>query len=514
MVRSSIGRTARADLPVKDVEIIGVDCSSAAQIVQWTQVREGFPVSYVKTDSSSNALRIEFPASVTGGASGVFYEITEPDGAVEFAVVDGEVRRLDDNELPDEWSETAPGLVEKATIAEASNDALMPWGTGTTLSHDLGMTPEATRALVETNYVIRTNKFYAVGPSGAADFANLNEAYEFLNGKVILDRAIVTLQLEAGDIIHNSPVRIHHPYGHQIRILGATMTGAAPDFSDLTGVEADDRALLRSRFGSRIVFENSTGGLYIMTACRSIENVLIEAISTGSYGVFVGYDAEYSSGASVTLRNCSIHGFGNSGVIATRNSSIGISGKCISCHNTYYGFYANRGGAIYSSGDRFLQGLYNGSRNFIAQYDASIDCSSIVSLGGKGVLVSTNSRLYSTNSQGLIDGSTSQGIYVRDGSTARFTGEISNSVDSGISCIFSSMILANGSTVANSSGTSAVYTSNHSYCYFNGSTLAPTGNQQIYASEASFVRATGVIGTPSYSPAPGTAGNYNAYIRT
>ena len=188
----------------------------------------------------------------TRGVGGQFYEISDPDGAVEFAVVDGEIRRLDDNLLPAAWSDIAKGLVQKATNAEAAVDALLPWGSGTALNEDLGMTPALTRVLVEENYLIRNSITYSVGPSGSADFVDLNEAFEFLDGKTLASGANVYLALEPGRILHTKSIVINHPQALRIHIQGAPMLGAVPTKDDFTGDQTLDLAMLRSRFAVNI----------------------------------------------------------------------------------------------------------------------------------------------------------------------------------------------------------------------------------------------------------------------
>jgi hypothetical protein len=513
MARSGIGTSARADLPSKNADIIGVDCSSGPQIVQWTEMREGFPISYVKTDSTTNALRIEFPASLTPGVTNAFYEVNDPDGAIEFAVVDGVIRRLDDNQVVGPWSEFLPGTVQKATAAHADVDALLPWNQGTILSDSLGLTPALARSLVEANYVIRTTRTYGVGPSSAADFANLNEAFDFLDGKAIFDKAIAILQLEAGDIVHDEPVRIMHPYGKQIRILGAALTGAAPDHSDFSGIEADGRAMLRSRFSSRLVFSSSSsGGIFIGTACNTIDNVLIESQGSSGSGVVVGYNSIDFAGASAKLNNVSVHGFSSYGIQCANNGGLELRGRGIASYNSVYGFLVSEQALIKGAGARVAQALYSGSYSFYVLDSATLKTQDLISIGGYGIRSYHGSSIISTSTGRLISSSTSIGILSSRNSHITFQGQISDSANRAVYVADASSAYIVGSTISNSGGF-AIQALGASSVNFQAGILDPSGNQTIYAADAAFVRADNVTGLPSYSPAQNTVGSHNSYIR-
>jgi hypothetical protein len=513
MARSGVGHSARASLALKEVNVIGVDCAAGEQRVQWSELREGFPVSYVKTDGGPNSLIIEFPSDLDNGTLGASYKIDVPDGNAEFAVVDGAIRKLSDNHLEETWTTTKRGLVQKADQSDVELDQDLPWDVGTLLSDELGMTPDATRRLVDANYAIRKNTVFNVGPSATSDFANLNDAYDFLNTKVLLNGTIVTLQLEAGDIVHTQPVRIYHPQGIRIRIYGASLTNLAPEHSSFTGDEVTDRATLRSWASTRLVFSGSSGGLYISTGCRDIRDLLVEGFNSTGSGIFVGYDGEYSAGASAILRNVAVHGFPSNGITVTRKSNVDVRNRLVVSHNGSYGVFASFGANFHGGSEKALHLVYNGSYNLYALYGSTIYAASLASVGGRGIIAHSNSRVTCAGVNNLVSGSNYYGLIAGYSAQISFIGLIKDCAQSVVYAYYQSAITAPNSTFENSAGSRAVYANSCSFVYCHNCTLAASGSQNVTAGDGSFVRIDSLIGSPVLSPPANSLGNHNSYIR-
>lgn len=181
-------------------------------------------------------------------------------------------------------------------------------------------------ANVATAQIINTNLTVTVGQGG--NYATLADALDSLSTKTITQNGYVTISLLAGDHIVTS-LTFNHPQGSKIKIKGATMKGAIPIISDMTGDRGIDSIFVRSKYATCVYLQKGSGqdfGLNITGGIDNIENIAFFAAPNLRYPISIGGFSvswtEGKNGGVVKLTNTThfggVWGFvaGNSNIIA------------------------------------------------------------------------------------------------------------------------------------------------------------------------------------------------------
>ena len=239
-----------------------------------------------------------------------------------------------------------------------------------------------------------------------------------------------------------------------------------------------------------------------------------------------------------TLRGANVK-LGNNVGVAKFNAGIRVySGSLIaknvaSSSNLYEGFLAIEGGSINASSSTASG---NGGAGFHAQYSGSIYASSSTASGngGLGFLAQYSGSINASSS--TASGNGSSGFYaLSSGSISAYSSTASGNGYYGFFALSSGSIYANSST-ASGNGNSGFYAaySGSIYAYsstasgngyhgflaqhsgsINASSSTASGNATDYRAEKmGYIYCPGYAGTPTFSPALNTVGNYNAIITT
>lgn len=184
------------------------------------------------------------------------------------------------------------------------------------------------------------------------EYANVQDALEFLNTRRIASTATVTIKVAAGE--HSideaiGPMLLAHPDGHRIRISGATLTGTGfPTAAEVNNSNAATvEALLRTRFPTVIECAGEDG-LYLKAhALGLLENVLFIGDGTGgASGILAGKQATADDGRGLMqMQNVWCHRFAGDGVRAHFQSAI-TGHRVGATHNGVHGFRSVNGSNI------------------------------------------------------------------------------------------------------------------------------------------------------------------------
>lgn len=207
--------------------------------------------------------------------------------------------------------------------------------------------------------IINTNLTITVGKEG--NYATLADAFDYLSQQTITQSGYVTISLLAGDHLVTS-LTFNHPQGSKIKIKGATMKGAIPIISDMTGDRAIDSLFVKSRYATCVYLQKGNGqdfGLNITGGIDNIENVCFFADPNLRYPISMGGFSvswtEGKNGGSVKLSN-TLHWGGVWGFVAG-NCSIIARNRLFFAYQTADGVTA-AGGAMILRNSQFQCELY------------------------------------------------------------------------------------------------------------------------------------------------------------
>ena len=286
-------------------------------------------------------------------------------------------------------------------------------------------------------------------------YATVQKAINSIQSWIILDPAFVTIQLGAGDFTTDSVIRVHHPYGLRMKILGQTpvnsITGIVEaDFTnplvpvpgvrgtwdlynsagmlptDATGVtrtaaraqdKIDNEALLRTVYTTRILNSGTaTSSVSFQGSCADFSNILcFKGLNITGGGMF-----SLSSYAVI-----------DGGVMNAVRGGYASLTKVIGCGAAGYSLAADTGGTVLCTTALFQGG---GNHAIAAQSNATIEISNatISGCGFSGMFAARGSRIITPQTSVVrrisISGCGSYGVYADNASMINFSVGAAGSV--------------------------------------------------------------------------------------
>lgn len=318
-----------------------------------------------------------------------------------------------------------------------------------------------------------------------ADYPTIQAALDALKYAWIPRDVTVTIQVAAGTYTHTSPIVVDHPCGSQTRIIGATpitttitgagtVSGSAGNWSvpitvaDVTGIQVGQYAIIRNTSGTGDHFAHI--GIWEITAVdiatktvtvKNTHRASTFPMATLSGGDFIVLTTvlKFTNCIGLRLYDKSLGYLDNVAIVGNNSAS-----TTVGIEVGYFNWRNVRGGTINC-------GNYVGVNGFTVGFAA-----------GNGGSIVGNALVASGNG--------SYGFY------AQYSGSIYAA---------SSTASGNGS--------------NGFYAQFSGSVNATSstasGNATDYmADKMGYIYCAVYAGTPTFSPALNTVGNYNAIITT
>lgn len=320
---------------------------------------------------------------------------------------------------------------------------------------------------------------------------NIQAAIDSLNKYVFEGAAIGKVVLAAG--VHTLPsaggLYSSHPQAASGKIWLQGAAPAAVAITDFTGDKAADQAMLRAKYPTTVVCPGH--GVEITSAGRGlvVDQIHLEqAAGSSQYGLYVTYDDR-----SLTVGQVAVSGF-HAGAYAAHTGRLrwrSAINKLVAAHCQYS--VSMSGGACdvpIMSAYPVVVGasLYNGAR-----WATIVD--SVFVGGTYGIYAATGSRICAPVSE--IKGYSTGAVSSQRASDVVITSQVA--LD-GPAATYIGAEAATGSTLRLPLGVSV--------------NDANTLGKLIKASGGSDVKisGSGVVGTPTYSPAPGVSGNTNSVI--
>ncbi|MBO8158818.1 right-handed parallel beta-helix repeat-containing protein [Thermosyntropha sp.] len=409
-----------------------------------------------------------------------------------------------------------------------------------------------------------------------SDYTTVQEALDSLKYAWIPRDVTVTIQVAAGTYTHTSSIVINHPCGSQIQIVGATpitttitgvgtISGSAGAWSvpikvaSAVGAQVGQYAIIRNTTGTgdhyafqgiweitavdtgtnTVTVKNTYRGDVFPTATLSGGDFIVlttilkftDCIGLRVFDKALGYlnqvaivgnnSASTTAGIEVGHSNwfnvrggtvycgdyVGVSGFTYGFVTGNGGSVIG---KYLSACNNHSGFYALQCGSIYGN-NSISNG--NSSVGITASFSSIVHAytSIVCGNGGYGVLVEYSSSVHVSSSK--IIGNLSHGVYLNHTSSGTFyTAIVSRNGVHGVYAVDGSAAYVANCTAENNVSVGF-------YALFSGVIYAAqstaSGNGTDYKAEKmGYIYCGGYVGTPTFSPALNTEGNYNAIITT
>ncbi len=226
---------------------------------------------------------------------------------------------------------------------------------------------------------------------GGAAFASVQEALDSLKGTIIWGDATVTIQIADGTYTSTSPIRIHHPNGNRIQIVGNTGDPSAVvlQFDNSTGLslgQGDHLGLLDgvTLRGNGVVGGANYWGIYADWGATALlgGNVVVDNFDddgiTARRGAVVrannvtvrnvGGDGIFSSlGGTVFADNATIETPGASGLRADWDSLLMSSGSTVSNAGSH-GVFATANSTVNAGTATITDPGQDGSQTFWGSY--------------------------------------------------------------------------------------------------------------------------------------------------
>lgn len=189
------------------------------------------------------------------------------------------------------------------------------------------------------------------------DYADINEALDFLSDKFIANDAIVTVQVtDCTNQVYTSPIEIKHPNAKQIEIIGIPSNPASCvlQFNGSSGFDVASKTKLKLLNGFHIKGNrvNTTHGVGA-TKGGSIRLGASTIISGFYHGV------EATLNGRIYANTVLISGNAGSGVVSQFNGYVQANGAQ-SKDNDLHGFYSADGGIIEANTSKAINNMING----------------------------------------------------------------------------------------------------------------------------------------------------------
>jgi len=408
-----------------------------------------------------------------------------------------------------------------------------------------------------------------------SQYSTIQAALDSIRDAFIPNNVTVTIQVASGTYTHTSPIVIQHPCGSQIQIIGATpvtttltgvgtITGSAGNWSvplqveSASGIAVGDYVIVKDTSGTddhyalRGVWEvmgvsgntvtvknthrgssfpsftvsggtvvalktilkfNGCSGIVAYDSCLGYLNnvAIVGNLTSDTRGIAAGKisegQAEEGVGAVVCGDNVGVSSF-HIGLLAM-GGTIHASGVA-SCGNSNWGFRAVYTGSIYAESST-ANG--NGTVGFQVFHGGNIRASNATANGNgdTGFLALYSGSINANNA--VANGNVFYGFIAQtSGSILASYAVANNNGYAGFLAGPSGSIYANYAT-ANGNGSYGFWTRYAGDIYATNSTAS--GNSTDYKAEKmGYILASGYQGSPTFSPALNTEGNYNAIITT
>ena len=285
-----------------------------------------------------------------------------------------------------------------------------------------------------------------------------------------------------------------------------TLRGANVKLGNNVGV-AKFNAGIRVYSGS-LIAENVASSSNLQEGFVATEGGNINAASsTASGNGTYGFSAEHSG--SINAPSSTASGNGSTGFGASLSGSINAESSTAS-GNGFHGFFAQHSGSIYA---RSSTASGNGFYGFFAQHSGSIDArSSTASRNGDyGFSAQYSGNIDARSSTASVNGD--YGFFAQhSGSIYATYSTASGNSSTGFGASLSGSINAESSTASGNGdyGFSAEHSGS-----INAPSSTASGNGTDYrAQRMGYIYCADYAGTPTFSPAVNTEGNYNAIITT
>ncbi len=190
-----------------------------------------------------------------------------------------------------------------------------------------------------------------------SDYANINEALDFLNDKFIANNTLVTIQVDdCSNQVYSAPIAIKHPHAQQIEIIGnpANPSACVLQFNGSSGFDVAMKTKLKLINGFHIKGNrvNTTHGVGASKG-GSIRLGAATIISGFYHGI------EATLNGRVYANTVLISGNAGSGVVSQFNGYVQANGAQ-SKENDLHGFYSADGGIIEANQSKALSNTVNG----------------------------------------------------------------------------------------------------------------------------------------------------------
>lgn len=379
---------------------------------------------------------------------------------------------------PADWTNGAPGLengsvppVQAVVHAMQEIVAAIEAGGLTPDENDRTQLAQAMTALANAAVNNRARLISADTTINVpADFATLQEAHDSLYGAMISPDVYVTIQIAAG--IHAiAAVRVWHPDGPRIKIVGAPLPGAFPIAADVAATIAATRTAVRARFATILTISGGSGIIVERGGLGLIDNILFDHDGTGAgsaLGCVVAIEGRVTLGR-VAVIGAAIAGGNGAGLAAEITGSIDAGPEFFIAHCDELARAHNRGRI-------WLDGSAAPNQRVLAYAHRGVAArgNGAIRIGGATV---TNCDLW--------------GAWV----------ENEGSIEMAAGLTFSGNTVNVGSNGGRIDGKYAPHFG------------APSATNSIVANEGGYVDLVGATGSLTCSPAANTAGNANSFVR-
>lgn len=311
-------------------------------------------------------------------------------------------------------------------------------------------------------------------PFAGDPFDKLSSAFAWLRLRRIMGNAIVTIAMAAGTYSESVvELDLSHPDGLSVKIIAADLLAAFPIRANFNGVRAIDEAMLRSKWAVKV--ECAGDGIVVGRSGLSLmKNIMFigAGIAGGIYfGTTESFNDDFGGDgpASGSIRSCAFIGFA-SGILARSSGSASLMDVVV-CHCAGIGILANDNSYIRGSN---VFSIYNGAEGLFARDGSKVEISGT----------------------GHFDANATTGIYAN-------RGEIYMNA------------ATSGSITATANGIRNVFGTEFSGISLGSLNLNIVGGGSVSANvtNGSQIFLFSCINLANLSPADGTVGNNNAYLK-